>query len=236
MVSAARRAQDRRGAGEFCASNSLAFGGASRKVPGLFFMRHPGLLLSTLFLFFLASAAAVARPTVVIDAGHGGHDRGGVPGVRYAEKIYALDVAKRLSSRLRSAGYRTVMTRSGDYFVTLAGRCAVANRQSNAIFVSVHFNAAPRRGADGVETYYCGRAAAGLAASVHKRVVSAAGTENRGVRRRSFYVLRNTRCPAILVEGGFLSNPAEGARIARSATHRQRLADAIANGVISRYR
>ena len=199
-------------------------------------MRRTGLLLSILFLWFLGSVAALARPTIVIDAGHGGHDRGGVPGVRYAEKTYALDVARRLSSRLRSEGFRTVMTRSGDYFVSLSGRCAIANRQSNAVFVSVHFNAAPRRSADGIETYYYGRSASSLAASVHKRVVSAAGTENRGVRRRSFYVLRNTRCPAILVEGGFLSNPAEGARIARSATHRQRLADAIASGIIARYR
>lgn len=195
-----------------------------------------GLLLSTLLLWFLGNAVALAKPTVVIDAGHGGHDRGGVPGVRYAEKTYALDVAKRLSSSLRAAGYRTVMTRSGDYFVSLSGRCAIANRYSNAIFVSVHFNAAPRVSADGVETYYYGRAAYNLAASVHKRVVAAAGTENRGVRRRSFYVLRHTRCPAILVEGGFLSNPTEGARIARSSSHRQRLADAIAGGIMARYR
>lgn len=199
-------------------------------------MPRPGLLLSTLFLWFLGSAVALAARTIVIDAGHGGHDRGGVPGIRYSEKIYALDVAKRLSARLQAAGYRTVMTRSGDYFVSLSGRCAIANRTSNAIFVSVHFNAAPRRGADGVETYYYGSSAAKLAAAVHKRVVSAAGTEDRGVRRRGFYVLRNTRCPAILVEGGFLSNPTEGARIAGSATHRQRLADAMASGIIATYR
>jgi N-acetylmuramoyl-L-alanine amidase len=199
-------------------------------------MFRPGFVLCTVVVWFLGSAVGLARPTVVIDAGHGGHDRGGYPGVRYAEKTYALDVSRRLSSRLRSAGYRTVMTRNGDYFVTLDGRCSIANRQSNAIFVSVHFNAAPRRSADGVETYYYGRAAASLASSVHRRVVAAAGTENRGVRRRSFYVLRHTRCPAILVEGGFLTNPAEGARIARSSSHRQRLADAIASGIIARYR
>ena len=199
-------------------------------------MTRPGLLLSALLVWIFASAPALAISTVVIDAGHGGHDRGGVPGQRYAEKIYALDVAKRLNSRLRSAGYRTVMTRSGDYFLSLDQRCAIANRQLSAIFISIHFNAAPRKTADGIETYYYGSASAGLASSIHKRVVSAAGTENRGVRRRSFYVIRKTRCPAVLVECGFLSNPEEGARIARSSTHRQRLADAIANGVIARYR
>jgi N-acetylmuramoyl-L-alanine amidase len=199
------------------------------------FMFRKGFLLSV-FAVWMLGDAALAISTVVIDPGHGGHDRGGTPGIRYAEKTYALDVSKRLASRLRDAGFRTVMTRTRDRFVSLGERCAIANRQRNAIFVSVHFNAAPRRGADGVETYYYGRASYGLAACIHTRVVSAAGTENRGVRRRSFYVLRHTRCPAVLVEGGFLTNPAEGARIARSASHRQRLADAIARGITSRYR
>lgn len=199
-------------------------------------MAHLRLFLLIAVTWLVASGGALARPTIVIDAGHGGHDRGGIPGMRYSEKVCALDVARRVSARLRQAGFRTVMTRNGDYFVSLSGRCAAANRQRNAVFVSVHFNAASRRGADGIETYYYGRRAYPLAAAVHTRLVSAAGTENRGVRRRGFYVLRHTRCPAILVEGGFLSNPREGARIANSATHRQKLADAIARGIIATYR
>jgi N-acetylmuramoyl-L-alanine amidase len=192
----------------------------------------------TVFAGWLLLAAPVfALPTVVIDAGHGGHDRGGMPRQRIAEKGLALDVSKRLQSVLRNAGYRTVMTRSGDYFVSLSGRCAIANRTSNAIFVSVHFNAGAREGANGIETYYYGSSKSGaLAAAVHRRVVAAAGTEDRGVRSRSFFVLRNTRCPAILVEGGFLTNRSEGARIAGSSSHRQRLAEAIARGISDRYR
>lgn len=187
-------------------------------------------------MWIFASASALAISTVVIDAGHGGSDRGGVPGQRFAEKTYTLDVARRLSSRLRSAGYRIVMTRNGDYFVPLDQRCGIANRQLSAIFVSVHFNAAPRTSANGIETYYYSGASAGLASSIHYRVVGAARTENRGIRRRAFYVIRHTRCPAVLVECGFLSNPGEGSRIAYSSSHRQRLADAIASGIIARYR
>lgn len=179
--------------------------------------------------------AAGARPTVVIDAGHGGHDRGGVPRDRYAEKLYTLDVSRRLEARLRSMGYRTVMTRRGDYFVSLGARCGIANAQRNAIFVSVHFNSAPREGANGIETYYYSRKSAGLAAAVHRSMVRAAGTEDRRVRSRGFYVIRNTRIPAILCECGFLTNRAEGARIAGSAAYRQRLADSIAAGIRSRY-
>src|SRR6266550_3501974 len=64
---------------------------------------------------------------VVIDAGHGGHDRGGIPGQRVAEKTMTLDVAKRLQDILNANGYRTVMTRESDVFVPLPTRVAVAN-------------------------------------------------------------------------------------------------------------
>ena len=199
-------------------------------------MKKTGHFLSLLLaVLCLSASAAWARPTVVIDAGHGGHDRGGVPGMRYAEKIYTLDVARRLEARLRSMGYRTVMTRSGDYFVGLDARCWVANSRSGSIFVSVHFNSAPREGANGIETYYYSGKSGSLAAAVHRNVVRAAGTEDRRVRTRGFYVIRNTRVPAILVECGFLTNRSEGGRIAGSGGYRQRLADAIAAGIRSRY-
>ncbi len=188
-----------------------------------------------LAVLWLSASAVSARPTVVIDAGHGGHDRGGVPGMRYAEKIYTLDVARRLGANLRSAGYRVILTRGGDYFVGLDQRCAIANSQGNAIFVSVHFNSAPREGANGIETYFYSRRSAGLASSIHGRLVRATGTEDRRVRTRGFYVIRNTRVPAVLAECGFLTNRAEGGRIAGSGAYRQRLADALASGIRSRY-
>ena len=199
-------------------------------------MKKTGHFLSLLLAVLgLSASAAWARPTVVIDAGHGGHDRGGVPGDRYAEKIYTLDVAKRLRARLLSAGYRVIMTRDGDYFVSLGGRCSVANSQRNAIFMCIHFNSAPREGANGIETYYYTRQSAGFAAAVHSRLVRAAGTEDRHVRTRGYYVLRYTRVPAVLAECGFLTNRSEGARIAGSAAYRQRLADALASAIRSRY-
>ena len=199
-------------------------------------MKKPGHFVALLLAVLCLSAVpAWARPTVVIDAGHGGHDRGGVPGDRYAEKVCTLDVARRLQARLRAEGFRTKMTRDSDYFVSLGGRCAVANAQRNAIFVSIHFNSAPREGANGIETYYYSRKSGSLAAAVHRSVVRATGTEDRRVRARGFYVIRNTRVPAILVECGFLTNRSEGARIAGSAAYRQRLADAVAQGILSRY-
>lgn len=199
-------------------------------------MKKIGPLLALLIAVLCLSAApAWARPTVVIDAGHGGHDRGGVPGDRYPEKVYTLDVSRRLEARLRQMGYRTVMTRRGDYFVPLDQRCYIANSQGNAVFVSVHFNSAPREGANGIETYYYSRRSGSLASAVHRSVVRAVPTEDRRVRSRGFYVIRNTRIPAILVECGFLTNRAEGRLIVGSGAYRQRLADAIARGIRSRY-
>jgi N-acetylmuramoyl-L-alanine amidase len=187
------------------------------------------LVLITAFCLLPVPASAVG--TVVIDAGHGGHDRGGGPGQRIPEKPYTLDVAQRLRRILSSSGYRTIMTRDGDYFVPLGERCGIGNRQSNAIFVSIHFNSAPRLGADGIETYYYSSRSGKLAAAVHREVVRVAGTEDRHVRRRGFYVIRRTRIPSILCELGFLTNAAESRRITSSASYRQQLAEAIARGI-----
>ena len=168
--------------------------------------------------------------TVVIDAGHGGYDRGGIPGQRVSEKDMTLDVARRLKSVLAASGYRVVMTRDSDVFVPLGTRCAIANSQRNAIFVSVHFNSATRRGASGIETYFYSRDSLSLASAIHHYVAGGAPSDNRGVRRRGYYVLRRTNMPAVLVECGFLTNPSEAA-YAQNASYRQKLAEAIAAGV-----
>src|SRR5688572_3315666 len=92
--------------------------------------------------------------TVVIDAGHGGKDNGAYRRYGGAEKTATLDVATRLEQKLRESEFKTVMTRSSDTFISLDKRAAISNRQKNAIFVSIHFNDARRRGIRGIETYY----------------------------------------------------------------------------------
>src|ERR1051325_10490675 len=130
--------------------------------------------------------------TVVIDAGHGGHDRGGIPGQRVAEKDMTLDVALRLRNVLSANGYHVVMTRSDDVFVPLGGRVAIANSYRNAVFVCIHFNATGRSGASGIETYFYSRDSLPLASAIHYYVTGGAPSANRGVRRRGYYVLRKT--------------------------------------------
>lgn len=182
------------------------------------------------FVAIISSAFGQLRSTVVIDAGHGGFDRGGVPGQRISEKDKTLDVALRLQRILLADGSRVIMTRDRDVFVPLGTRVAIANSYRNATFVSIHFNCSTRIGANGIETYYYRGDSAGLAASIHRNVVASAPTENRGIRRRGFYVLRRTAIPSVLVECGFLTNPTEG-RLAQTDSYRQKLAEQIARGI-----
>jgi N-acetylmuramoyl-L-alanine amidase len=180
-----------------------------------------------------SSQESGSRITVVIDAGHGGHDRGGIPGQRIAEKDMTLDVAQRLKKVLAANGYRVVMTRDSDVFIPLGTRVAIANSYSNAIFVSIHFNSARRSGAGGIETYFYGRESLPLASAIHYFVAGGAPSSNRSVRRRGYFVLRRARVPAVLVECGFLTNPTEAA-YAQTPSYRQKLAEEIAAGVRGR--
>jgi N-acetylmuramoyl-L-alanine amidase len=169
--------------------------------------------------------------TVVIDAGHGGFDRGGIPSNIIPEKGVALDVARRLRAHLANAGFRTVMTRSSDTFVTLGRRVSIANAQRRAIFVSVHFNSARRAGANGIETFYGSARSKDLARVIQRNAMKTTSGENRGVKRAKYYVLRNSRNPAVLIECGFLTNR-QDARRASSSEYRDRLARQIAKAII----
>lgn len=194
------------------------------------FHRFIPVAASAGFLALASFASGQARGTIVIDAGHGGFDRGGVPGQRIAEKDKTLDVALRLRRILQADGYRVVMTRDRDVFIPLGTRTAIANAYRGASFVSIHFNCSSRAGANGIETYYYRSDSANLAASIHRNVVAGAPTENRGIRRRGFFVLRRTAIPSVLIECGFLTNPTEG-RLAQTDSYRQKLAEQIARGI-----
>jgi N-acetylmuramoyl-L-alanine amidase len=196
--------------------------------------------------------------TVVIDPGHGGHDKGASSRFSH-EKVYTLDVAKRLAPLLRVSGLRTVLTRTKDEFIPLMTRAAIANRTPSSIFVSIHFNSSGNRAAaEGVEVFaitprgapssydkvlslsdleaQAGNAydaqSMALATAVHKSLLKRGGQVDRGVKRARFTVLAATRHPSVLIEGGFLSNKKEASYIASSAW-RQRLAQAIAAGILA---
>ncbi len=169
--------------------------------------------------------------TVVVDAGHGGHDSGAWRRHGPPEKAVALDVALRVDRKLRESQLKTVLTRSNDTFIPLDNRVALGNEQPNSIFVSIHFNDSRRRGVEGVETYYHSPYAYDLAAAIERNLCTLPRTTNRGVHTAGFRVLRNASYPSVLVECGYLSNRS-GARDAANAAYREKLADKIAEAIV----
>ena len=169
--------------------------------------------------------------TVVVDAGHGGKDNGAYRKFGGAEKIATLDVAKRLSRKLRESDLKIVMTRSNDVFIPLEERVAIENAQKNSIFVSIHFNDSRRRGIHGFETYYHSTNSIDLATRIQAKLITIPHSANRGVHHANFRVLRLAKYPAVLVECGFLSNRLEGGE-ARDSEYREALADKIAEAIV----
>ena len=169
--------------------------------------------------------------TVVVDAGHGGKDNGAYRKFGGAEKLATLDVAKRLSRKLRESDLRIVMTRSTDVFIPLEQRVAIENAQKNSIFVSIHFNDSRRRGIHGFETYYHSANSFDLAHRIQSKLMTIPHSANRGVHSANFRVLRLAKYPAVLVECGFLSNRLEGGE-ARDSEYREALADRIAEAIV----
>ena len=169
--------------------------------------------------------------TVVVDAGHGGKDNGAYRPFGGAEKTATLDVAKRLSRKLRESDFKIVMTRSTDVFIPLEQRVAIENTQKNSIFVSIHFNDSRRRGIRGFETYYHSANSYDLAHRIQSKLMTIPNSANHGVHTANFRVLRLARYPAVLVECGYLSNRREGGE-ARDSDYREQLADRIAEAIV----
>jgi N-acetylmuramoyl-L-alanine amidase len=193
--------------------------------------------------------------TIVLDPGHGGGDRG-TRGRSGFEKEMTLDLAKRLERYLTSGGVRVVLTRTVDKTLALEDRVAFTKAKGADLFVSLHFNSGGS--AEGIETYCTPPAGATstadpradggdrdavpnnrfdeqnvwLAHCTQKAVLGATRAVDRGVRRARFYVLRYATCPSILIEAGFLSNPAEERRILQG-DYREMLAKGIADGILT---
>ena len=194
--------------------------------------------------------------TVVLDAGHGGHDKGQVS--RYgAEKDFALDVARKLRTILQAKGLKVIMTREGDYFVPLEVRAKIANSASNSIFVSLHFNATnddpnatgfeifsftPRGAPSTSDTNVAARSfntqpgssvdaqSMALSACIYHSLLGHLPEYDRGIKRARFAVLRLTKVPAVLIEGGFLTERGES-KLISNKDWRAKLAGAIGIGI-----
>jgi N-acetylmuramoyl-L-alanine amidase len=168
--------------------------------------------------------------TIVVDAGHGGHDTG-ARGAHSQEKDQALDIALRLASHLRGYGANVLLTRSDDTFISLQGRVDFANTRNADIFFSVHINSF-QSNSTGTETYYYTSQSRTLAQEVHKELVKATGLRDRGIQTARFFVIRKTRMPSILTESAFISNPREEVKL-MDPNWRERVAQGMTRGILN---
>jgi N-acetylmuramoyl-L-alanine amidase len=195
--------------------------------------------------------------TVVLDPGHGGKDPGATNSLGN-EAFFTLKIAGRTKSLLEAKGFKVVMTRTSDQFISLQERVNIANAvRDNAVFISIHLNSGGRD-ARGIETFtlsppgvsHYGRgiiaadsqsragnehdsANIALATSVHGSLLRRLqkNTFDRGIKRARFSVLSGVRHPAILMEGGFMSNSYD-ARLIQNDAYQTALANSIADAVI----
>jgi N-acetylmuramoyl-L-alanine amidase len=194
--------------------------------------------------------------TIVLDPGHGGFDKGAISSYGY-EKDYALDVARQLRPLLQAKGFRVILTRESDVFVPLEVRAQIANKTTDSIFVSLHFNATDRDpSATGSEIYSLTPrgapstyednltfasiniqngtdedvASVELSSCIYHSLVGQIGEFDRGIKRARFAVLRLTKIPAVLLEPGFLTERGES-RLIASSEWRRKLAEAICAGI-----
>jgi len=195
---------------------------------------------------------------VVLDPGHGGEDSGAMCG-GVMEKDLTLDIARRVDRLLDSEGVATLMTRLGDSYVSLADRAAFGNRANGSIFISIHFNEDNKPVASGVETYYAAHQinsgftfgswlpffsrppsnspkpeSQSLAGFIQEALVARTRSVDRGTQAKQFFVIANVTSPAVLIEGGFITNKDELSKLV-SEDYRDQLAAAVADGVL-RYR
>ncbi|HEY4282063.1 MAG TPA: N-acetylmuramoyl-L-alanine amidase [Chthoniobacterales bacterium] len=203
-------------------------------------------------------ASTASFPVVVLDPGHGGKDSGAMcAGIM--EKDLTLDVAQRVERRLHDAGFSTMMTRAGDNYISLADRAATTNRLRDCILISIHFNEGNKPVSSGIETYYAERHAVSgpmlaswfpflqrvtfetsslesqsLAGFIQDALVTRTHAVNRGTKTEQFFVLANVRHPAVLVEGGFISNKEDAGKLG-NPEYREMMAEAINEGIL-RYR
>jgi N-acetylmuramoyl-L-alanine amidase len=204
------------------------------------------------------SAAPGPFAVVVLDPGHGGQDSGAICG-GVLEKDLTLDVAHRIDRLLEAEGIATVMTRLGDIYVSPADRAAFANRVSDCIFVSIHFNEDNQPVSSGVETYYAAHQmtpgsfgtswlpflwgalselpnveSQSLAGFIQEALVGRTQAFDRGTKANQFFVIANVTSPAVLIEGGFLTNKEDVSRLT-SEDYREQIAAAVSDGIL-RYR
>ncbi len=178
-----------------------------------------------------------SKPTVILDPGHGGSDEGAKIRALFEKKL-TLRTALIVKKELEKMGYHVVLTRWRDIYTPLPKRVDIANQRKPSIFVSIHFNSSKAAAAKGIEIFYYqskqkdqrSTSSKNLASAILDQLVMQTAASSRGVKQGNFHVIRETEMPAVLVEGGFLTN-AEERKLITTNGYLEKLAKGIAKGI-----
>lgn len=215
------------------------------------------ILFAMLYFTFMANSSAdgvmtkpVLKQTVIIDAGHGGDDGGAIGIDGTVEKDINLDIALKLEKLLKFYGFDVIMTRTEDIMTCDDGldslrkrkvsdihnRFDILEKNPDAVFISVHQNKFEDNSQHGTQVFYSGNNDESklLAESIQNSIVSVLQPDNSRVVKKSgsgIYLLYHAKLPAVLVECGFISNPAEVKKL-NDENYRMKIAILIADGLI----
>lgn len=185
---------------------------------------------------FFSLAHAKEKPVIILDAGHGGRDEGAKIRSLFEKKL-TLRTCYLTKKHLEALGYRVVLTRARDIFIPLNNRVRSANRRSEAIFISIHYNSAESPSAKGIEVYYYGSgqnartvSSKKLASTLLNQVLKETSAVSRGVKHGNFQVIRETKMTAVLIEGGFMTN-VEERNLLKTQVYLEKIAKGIAFGL-----
>ncbi len=176
------------------------------------------------FVVTMGKPRDIFKNIVVLDAGHGGYDNGASnKGTREKDLNYTISYTLMKDYFASNApDTKVYWTRTTDTFITLANRAAFASKVGADMFISLHMNSATSSSANGTEVYYStsnnGKSFSGItsktmATLMNNNLVSNLGTNNRGVKKANFYVIKNNTVPAILIELGFLSGSSDYSKL-----------------------
>lgn len=177
----------------------------------------------------ISLSLAPYRYKLVLDAGHGAHDPGAISVKGRQEKDFNLALVLKIAQLLeKEEQIETILTRSGDTFLTPEERAVFANERKSDLFISVHANKYTKSSVRGVETYWWKSDSKEAGAIFHRNIVAATGFPDRGLKQNDFKVVKLTEKPAVLLEIGYLSNAAE-----EQALFTESLQDKVAASIVA---
>lgn len=192
-------------------------------------VKPPKVLLGTTEIT-LNETNSLSGYQFVIDAGHGGKDSGATShGV--IEKDLTLSTAKKVANKLENEGAAVTLSRSDDTYISLEERVNISNENQTDAFISIHYNAYPDPGAEGISTHFStGDQNRKLARDIQTSLISDTSLNDRGTKQSNYHVLRNNNQLAVLVELGFITNPTELETI-KTSTYQDNIVQGITNGL-----